>query len=60
MWKVLSNPVGGQMIYQVYRIKREDEPMHSGNIETVKLLFYSEEAAQAYADLMNEEKEGTS
>ena len=56
-WKVLSNRVGDKKIYQVYRLKREDEPMHSGNIETNGVIYDDELEAEAAADLMNGEWE---
>lgn len=52
-WKVLSNPVGDKVVYQVYRLKRESEPMHSGNIETTGVIYEDELEAEAAADLMN-------
>ena len=56
-WKVLSNPVGGEMIYQVYQIRNPKEPMHAGNINTSGGLFDSEEEAQKHADTLNESME---
>lgn len=53
-WKVLSNPVGGEMVYQVYRIRNPKEPMHAGNIQTSGGLFDSEEEAERYAAKLNE------
>lgn len=53
-WKVLSNPIGGEYVYQVYRIRNPKEPMHSGNIQTRGPVFDSQEEAQAYADAINE------
>lgn len=53
-WKVLSNPIGGEYVYQVYRIRNPKEPMHSGNIQTRGPAFDSQEEAQAYADAINE------
>lgn len=56
-WKVLSNPVGDKVVYQVYRLKRENEPMHSGNIETIGVIYEDELEAEAAADLLNMEEE---
>ena len=56
-WKVMSNPVGGEFIYQVYRIRDPREPMHSGNIETTGKIYDTEEEAQAAADQLNRETE---
>lgn len=55
MWKVLSNPVGGTYIYQVYRIRDPRQPMHSGNIETTGKVYHVEADAQAEADRLNRE-----
>lgn len=57
MWKVLSNPVGGKYIYQVYRIRDPRQPMHSGNIETTGTVYSCEADAQAEADRLNQEEE---
>ena len=56
-WKVLRNPVGGEFLYQVYRIKNPKEPMHSGNIETSGEIYKTEAEAQAVADRLNRENE---
>lgn len=56
MWKVLSNPVGGKFIYQVYRIVDPRQPMHSGNIETTGTIYDTDSAAQAEADRLNREE----
>ena len=55
MWNVLSNPVGGNFIYQVYRIVDPRQPMHSGNIETTGTIYDAEADAQAAADRLNKE-----
>lgn len=45
-WRVLYNPMAG---YTVYRIKRLDEPMHSGNIELPPDIGYMDgEKGEAY------------
>lgn len=56
MWNVLSNPVGGKFIYQVYRIVDPRQPMHSGNIETTGTVYDAEADAQAEADRLNREE----
>ena len=56
MWKVLSNPVGDEFVYQVYRIRDPRQPMHSGNIETTGTIYHDEAAAQAEADRLNREE----
>lgn len=58
-WKVLYNPMAG---YMVYKIKREDEPMHSGNIIIPKGVSYRDgENGKAWmedlAAVLNEEEE---
>ena len=32
-WKVLHQYAGGEMNYSVYRKRRDDQPLHGGNIE---------------------------
>jgi hypothetical protein len=56
MWNVLSNPVGGKYIYQVYRIVDPRQPMHSGNIETTGTIYDAEADALAEADRLNKEE----
>ena len=53
-WKVLSNPVGDQIIYQVYRIRDPKKPMHSGNIET-NGHFKTLKEAEIWAAELNKE-----
>ena len=53
MWKVMSNPVGDEFVYQVYRIRDTRQPMHSGNIETTGTVHDCEADAQAEADRLN-------
>ena len=52
-WKVMKNPVGDAYIWQVYRIKNQNKPMHSGNIETISKIYTTEEEAQTVANNMN-------
>lgn len=52
-WKVMKNPVGDAYIWQVYRIKNQNEPMHSGNIETTGKIYTTEEEAQTVANNRN-------
>lgn len=56
-WKVLSNPVAGEYVYQVYKIKDPTEPMHAGNVLTKGTPFDSEKEAQEYADRINRDTE---
>lgn len=51
-YKVSHTYAGGEMIYQVYRTRNENEPDHSGNREVVG-TFDSEENAQEYCDVKN-------
>ena len=51
-WQVLSNPVNGEYVYQVVRIKNPMEPLHSGNIE-ITGTFDDEAMAEEYADAKN-------
>ena len=52
-WKVSTNYVAGQKVYEVYRLIDETELHHSGNRET-RGLFGTKEAAQELADKLNE------
>lgn len=52
-WKVLSNPIAGVMMYQVYRMKDVDAVDHSGNHEDIGKLFKTKAEARALADEMN-------
>ncbi len=58
-WKVMKVPVGDKFIWQVYRLRRLDEPMHSGNIETTRAIYTTAEAAEADAERRNKDN-GTS
>ncbi len=53
-WDVLCNCAGGEPFYQVYRKKREGEPLHGGNMETDGRIYDSKEAAEAVAERRNE------
>ena len=55
-WKVLSNPVNGEYIYQVYRIRDPEKPMHSGNIETDGKIYHDQAEAEAAAEKLNIEE----
>ena len=52
-WKVLSNYVGGETVYQVARIRDEKEVRHAGNFDFDGGLFDTKEAAQIRADILN-------
>lgn len=51
-WRVSSNPVGGQMLYGVYRIRDLAAVDHSGNREE-REYYDTETDAQAEADRLN-------
>lgn len=52
-WRVCTTPVGGKMLYDVYRLRDVSEVHHSGNMETRG--YYDEEAdAEAEARRLNE------
>ena len=53
-WKVSKTYVGGEYLYQVYRILRENEPDHSGNREVI-FSVDDEQKAEKYAEIMNRE-----
>lgn len=56
-WKVYGNPVGGKMLYGVYRLIDVAEVQHSGNME-IKGYYDSEADAEAEAARLNREENG--
>ena len=55
-WKVMKNPIGpNEYIYQVYRKRFHNEPLHAGNMETTGRTYDTLEEAQAEADRRNAE-----
>lgn len=46
-WRVSSNPVGGKMLYGVYRLRDVSKVHHSGNMET---RGYYDEKSDAEAE----------
>lgn len=52
-WRVLSNPVGGKIIYGVYRLIDTAKVMYSGNIEIFH-YFEDEPVAEAVAERLNQ------
>lgn len=52
-WRVLSNPVGGEIIYGVYRLIDTAKVMCSGNIETFH-YFEDKPVAEAVAERLNQ------
>ena len=43
-WRVMSNPVGGNILYGVYRLYDKQEVMHSGNMEIAGYYDCKEDA----------------
>lgn len=54
-WRVSSNPVLGEMLYGVYRIRDLDEPDHPVNREIIA-YYYSRDKAEWEARKLNEEE----
>ena len=52
-WRVASNHVCGEIIYQVYRLLDIHAVDHSGNRQYVEGLFSTEKTAQLLADGLN-------
>ena len=59
-WQVFENIVNGKRIYRVGRKMREDEPLHSGNVEyftsklTGRVYVYEQEySAESVARKLN-------
>lgn len=52
-WQVFSNTINGYTKYRVGRKLRDDEPLHSGNVEYVGNFVDEKDAAQAVADKYN-------
>jgi len=55
-WMVTANPVGGEMLYGVYRLRDVNEIDHSGNRESLGRWFDDRELAEDVARIMNEEE----
>lgn len=53
-WQVFSNTINGYTKYRVGRKLRENEPLHSGNVEYHSCRFYDDKQfAQDFADFLN-------
>lgn len=50
----MSNPVGGELLYGVYRLRDVNKVRHSGNME-VRGYYDEKAAAEAEADRLNRE-----
>lgn len=55
-WKVTANPVGGRMIYGVYRLRDTAEVDHSGNREYYGDYVDSRQTAEQIADELNKKE----
>ena len=51
-WKISKTCAGGEVLYQVYRRLRDDEPDHSGNREVVFTTDTFSKAVK-FAEVMN-------
>ncbi len=54
-WKVTCNPVNGEYLYQVYRLRDVNAVDHSGNREYYGGYTTDEAEAEAAARKLNEE-----
>ena len=54
-WKVTSQYVGGEKIYQVYRLRDINAIDHSGNREYVRFITIDKKEAEAMAIAKNKE-----
>ncbi len=43
-WRVMSNPVGNEILYGVYRLHDKQKVMHSGNMELAGYYDCKEDA----------------
>ena len=55
-WKVQSNVIGGNRMYQVFRIKNINQVHHSGNMEYCGELTTDREKAQELAEKLNQKE----
>ncbi|HCR83893.1 hypothetical protein [Muricomes intestini] len=56
-WKVQSNPVGGNMMYAVYRLRDVDAVDHSGNREYASGYIEDKDTALTIAEGLNRKTE---
>ena len=52
-WEVFTNLIGDKKVYHVGRKLRENEPLHSGNVEYAGELTDDKDAAEALAKDLN-------
>ena len=55
-WRVTANPVGGKMMYGVYRLRDKDALDHSGNRESAGRWYDDRDLAEDVARIKNEEE----
>lgn len=55
-WEVFSNYIGDKKVYHVGRKLRENEPLHSGNVEYAGALPEDEGEAEALAKELNKKE----
>lgn len=55
-WKVSSQYIAGEAIYQVYRQRDVSKVDHSGNREYYGRIFETARAAREFADELNEKQ----
>ena len=56
-WKVTANPVGGGMLYAVYRLRDVDAVDHSGNREYASGYIEDKDTALTIAEGLNKKTE---
>lgn len=57
-WEIISNPVGGSMLYGVARLRNTEEVKHSGNLEFHSCGYLEDrKEAEAIAERINREEE---
>ena len=56
-WRVMSNPIGDEMRYGVYRLYDKQKVMHSGNMEIAGYYDHKEDAEKEAERRNAEEKE---
>lgn len=56
-WMVTANPVGGSMLYAVYRLRDVDKIDHSGNREYASSYIEDKDTALTIAEGLNKKAE---
>lgn len=57
-WDITANPLGGRMMYAVYRLRDTDAVDHSGNREYATGYMDDREEAERIAEERNEAEKG--